>query len=387
MENNNIIIPKNVIRRKNKTKRSEIPTNIFAGSENSIPDKIFVYYKDDINLDIIDKAIKHRFLKLKEGIYNIRADIELLKNEKIETTTYASKHYYERKIQEKLTFMDSIKNDHQLNKYITETEYLIKSYKVNKDINIAEVYLNLANKYIKIEKIKQVKNNLTCRACDYELGNLIEERDGFFICPECNMLNNSLKPNKYVRDLENYNRNHEEDINNFIKIIDKFEGKNTLPIHEDLYKELDDYFIEREMRKGEYYRKLPYLENGKKKGTSRKLLWSALEKIGYNKYYDETSYIAHIYWGWKIPDLTLYRDQIIKDYQITQQIWNDIKKDYNRSASLGTQYRLYVHLLSVDYPYCDRDDFKIQDMVESLRLHNHAWERMCKEAKIKFYSV
>ena len=64
------------------------------------------------------------------------------------------------------------------------------------------------------------------------------------------MLNNSLKPNKYVRDLENYNRNHEEDINNFIKIIDKFEGKNTLPIHEDLYKELDDYFIEREMRKG-----------------------------------------------------------------------------------------------------------------------------------------
>ena len=51
-------------------------------------------------------------------------------------------------------------------------------------------------------------------------------------------------------------------------------------------------------------------------------------------------YIAHIYWGWKIPDLTLYRDQIIKDYQITQQIWNDIKKDYNRSASLGTQYRI-----------------------------------------------
>ena len=141
------------------------------------------------------------------------------------------------------------------------------------------------------------------------------------------------------------------------------------------------------METGEYYRNQPFTENGKKAGTSRKKLWMALEKLNYNQFYDETSYIAHIYWGWAIPDLSLYRDQIIKDYQNTQTVWNRIKHDYKRSASLGTQYRLYVHLLAVNYPYCEREDFKIQDMVESLRLHNHAWQRMCQEANVKYYPV
>ena len=39
---------------------------------------------------------------------------------------------------------------------------------------------------------------------------------------------------------------------------------------------------------------------------------SALEKIGYSQYYDEVSYIANVYWGWKLPDLTKYKDQINK---------------------------------------------------------------------------
>ena len=150
---------------------------------------------------------------------------------------------------------------------------------------------------------------------------------------------------------------------------------------------LDEYFLEKEMKIGHYYKMKPLNSEGKKDGTSKKILWNALEYLGFNQYYDEINYISHVYWGWKLPDLKLYRDQIIKDYQLTQQVWQKIKKDYKRSASLGTQYRLYVQLKAVGYPNCKREDFKIQEMVESLRLHNSAWERMCKECNIKFFPV
>lgn len=383
----NIFIPKDVLKKKNKNRRQEIPKNIFAGNENSIPDKIIVYYSDNIDLKIIDNAIKYRFNKLKAGIGDMKEDVKQLRREKNKNKLVAEKHALEKIIQEKLKFIDSIQNDILLQKYLDETTEIIKKYQECKDINIAELYLIKAENYINIERIKKIENNFTCKGCDYSLIKLSEDKDGFFVCPECSMLNQSLKPNKYVKDLENYNTTYDEDINNFVKIIDKFEGKNTISIHKELYQELDDYFIEKGMSSGQYYRDLPLLENGKKEGTSRRKLWSALEKLGHNQYYDETSYIANIYWGWDIPDLTLYRDQIIKDYQNTQQVWNNIKSDYKRSASLGTQYRLYVHLLAVNYPFCERDDFKIQDMVESLRLHNHAWQRMCQAANIKYYAV
>lgn len=384
---NNIFIPKGVLRKKNKVKRKNIPQNIFAGNEHSTPDKIVIYYKDTINLKLVDETIKFRFKKFKEGITTIEKDIMELRLQKEEKTTTWERHFMEKKIQEKLIFIDSIINDTALNNYIDQTKDIITKYNETKDITLAELYLNIAENYIFIEKIKKLDKKILCKGCNYDLLYMVEDQDGYIVCPECKTLNASLKPNKYIKDTENFNFNYEEDINNFIKIIDKFEGKNTICIHEELYEELDNYFVDKGMQKGEYYRNLPPLDNGKKEGTSRKKLWMALEKLGYNQYYDETSYISNIYWGWKIPDLSLYRAQIIKDYQNTQFVWNNIKSEYKRSASLGTQYRLYVHLLAVGYPHCERDDFKIQDMVESLRLHNHAWYRMCEATNVKFFEV
>ena len=384
---NKFFIPKDVLRKKNKNKRQELPRNIFAGNNNSVPDKIIIYYKDNIDIHIIDEAIKYKFSKLRSGLTDIKEEIKILQKDIENKTSMPEKNHAIKNIQNKLKFIDSIENEKYLNKYIDDTKLILEKYESNKDIAIAELFLVKANTYINIEKIKKIETNFLCKGCDYDLNNISEDNDGFYICPKCNNINNCLKPNKYIKDVDNFNYNYEEDINNFIKIIDKFEGKNTITIHEELYQELDKYFLEKNMENGEYYRNLPILENGKKIGTSRKKIWNALEKLGYNQYYDETSYIAHIYWGWKIPDLILYRDQIIKDYQNTQVVWNRIKQDYKRSASLGTQYRLYVHLLAVNYPYCERDDFKIQDMVESLRLHNNAWQRMCEEANVKYYEV
>jgi hypothetical protein len=384
---NNLIVPKNILKRKNKTERQKLPSNIFAGNEDSIPDKIIVYYSDKINIEQIDLAIRYKFNKSKEGIGDIINQIKDLEISKDVCKYNNEKYYYDKLIKEKSDILEDWKNDISLKKYINETSDIIEKYYETNDIKYAEYYLLKAGKYINIERIKKLENKFQCKGCKADLSDLNENLEGFYVCIECNSINQALKPTKYTKDLENYNSVYEEDITNFMKILDKFEGRNTVEIHNELYGELDEYFISKNMKNGEYYRNLPLLENGKKEGTNRKRLWSALEALGYNQYYDETSYIAHIYWGWKIPDLSLYRDQILKDYQNTQQVWSRIKHEYKRSASLGTQYRLYVHLLAVGYPYCERDDFKIQDMVESLRLHNHAWERMCQECNIKFYEV
>ena len=196
-----------------------------------------------------------------------------------------------------------------------------------------------------------------------------------------------MAPITYQRDFEKFNYFFDEDVNNFVKILDKFEGKTSLIIDNHLIELLDNYFLGLGMKKGSEIKKIPCNLDGKKDGTTRKLMWNALEYLNYSQYYDETSYICNIYWGWKLPDITKYRDQLIKDYQLTQNIWNSIKSEYKRSASLGTQFRLYVQLMAVGYPHCNRDDFKIQENIESLRLHNDAWKRMCEKCNIKYHYV
>lgn len=263
----------------------------------------------------------------------------------------------------------------------------INKYKANKNKELLEDYLDLCSSYIKVERIKTVKNNFKCVACGRDLEDLKEDCDGIVTCPVCNCINSYMKPAVYQRDFEKFNYYFDEDINNFVKILDKFEGKTNLILDNDFLTLLDDYFTNIGMKKGEEIRKMKCNLDGKKAGTSRKILWSALEKLGFSQYYDETSYICNIYWGWKLPDLTKYRDQLIKDYQLSQNIWNSIKIEYKRSASLGTQFRLYVQLMAVGYPHCNRDDFKIQENIESLRLHNDAWKRMCERCNIKYFYV
>lgn len=388
MNNSDIIIPKDIRGRRKKTKRSEIPTNFFIKPSEEIPDKIIIYYSKKINLEYIDKTILYKYEKIRNNIQNLSDNIKKLEQKLENSRINSEKIILEQDIIKNNEYVVKIKKDYYIKKYKNEAEYYIKNFNNDTTKEFFNEYIDIARHYINIDVIKKLEENIICTGCGFDLQDSCENTDGVFICPECNCINNFIKPIKHIKDTEHYlNISNDDDINNFVKVLSKFEGKNVSNIPDNLFGELDEYFIEKGFNSGEYYKNLPLDDEGKKKGTNKKILWQALESLGYNQYYDEINYITHIYWGWKLPNLNLYRDQIIKDYQITQQIWQKIKKDYKRSASLGTQYRLYVQLKAVDYPNCKREDFKIQDMVESLRLHNAAWERMCQEANIKFFPV
>ena len=334
---------KNILRKKEKNNRKDIPSRIIDDDMPEIPDKIRVIYENKINTSHIKEVIVHRLKRLNK--------------------------------------------EDRLKLFLEKENEFNNLYNSDKTKETAEIYLDFCSKFIMIERIKNISNEFKCKGCGVSLEDLHEEREGFLICDICSCINSYLIPNQYVRDIEKHMFYLDEDTNNFIKILDKFEGKTTLILDKSFFQMLDDYFLDIGGVKGEEIKKLPLNSKGKKDGTSRKMLWNALEKIGYSQYYDETSYIANLYWGWSLPDLKNYKDQILRDYQSTQNSWNLIKTEYKRTASLGTQYRLYVHLLAAGYPHCEKEDFKIQENVESLRLHNDAWKKMCEMSNVLYYHI
>ena len=334
---------KSILRKKEKNVRKEIPKKIINDDLEEIPEKIRVIYENKINTLHIKEIIIHRLKKTKQL-------------EKLET-------------------------------FISEEKKYSEIYHEKKCKDTSELYLDLCSKYIRIERIKNISTEFKCKGCGIPLENLSEEKEGVLICDICNCINSYLIPNQYTRDIEKNMFYLDEDSNNFLKILDKFEGKTSLILDEYFFQKLDEYFVNINVPKGEEIRKLPLNSKNKKDGTNKKMLWTALEKIGYSQYYDETSYITNVYWGWELPNLKNYKDQILKDYQNTQNVWNNIKFEYKRTASLGTQYRLYVHLVAVNFPGCEKEDFKIQENVESLRLHNDAWKQMCELCNLEYRCV
>ena len=68
-----------------------------------------------------------------------------------------------------------------------------------------------------------------------------------------------ISPYNYFKDVE-YGKSVDEDVSNFSKILDKFEGKNAIDIDKDLITKLDNFFLSRDLEKGSYYKALPLNE-------------------------------------------------------------------------------------------------------------------------------
>ena len=334
-----------ILRKRTKNKRIEIPKNDFYSRDEEIPDTIKVIYTNKIDTEQINKIIIS-----------------------------------------KLTKIEKIKDKE---KYHRETENIICLLTGDEKNNVylIEKYLDICSRYIRLERIKHVTNKFLCKGCSVELENITEDIDGHVVCEICNCINSYLVPNSYFRDIEKSPSGFDEDLNNFSRILDKFEGKCLVNFPSNFFQKLDDYFRSIDFPTGKSIKEKPLNHKGKKENTSKKILWNALEKIGYSHFYEDSSYICHMYWGWELPDLSNYRDKMLQDYQDTQNAWNIIKIEYKRTASLGTQFRLYVQLMAVNYPNCDRDDFKLQENVESLRLHNEAWKKMCEMCTINYFHV
>lgn len=354
----------------------EIPEDMFLAGIQKVPEHITIKYNklEDIDIGKIDETIKHKFGMKKEKLKEIKEEICELKK-KLEKSKGKEKENLLSSISELEEDRDGYQEGKLMAKYISDTEEYLKENNVAK-------YLKKAKRYITLELIKRLEDQGNiCANCKFDMTDLAEYTEGKYVCPNCYCITNSMTSVVYDRDIDKYNMTGDDDTINFSQILDRFEGKLAPYPPESLYEELDEYFKASKLKiTSEDVEKVEKID-GRAKGTSKRIMWMALEKTGNSQQYDNVNYIVYRYWGWDLPDIEKYRSKIMKDYKATQIVWNRIKPEYNRKASLGTQFRLYVHLKSAGFP-CDREDFKIQEDISSLRLHNDAWRRMSEECDI-----
>jgi hypothetical protein len=378
------------------------------------PDLVRGTYSTDLNINKIHEAILTRFKYFDDSIDKLDEQLKYL----IELSNDDSKPDNEIKmiiqqIDKLKNKMYDYKNKISYTKYLKEVIPLLEKYNrvasndskgiiffiknkekekddiINYRLRIIRDYLDIAKDYIRIEINQKFNIKVSCPGCGLDLTKIfIDEDSGLSVCPSCGYEKESISHNSNYKDtlrLNSSNRNNYDDCENFRKALYRFQGKQNNRPPVKLYEQLDVYFIRINKPIGSEILKLPLSEDGKKKGTSREMMFEALADTNNSAFYDDINLILHIYWGWELPNISHLEEKIMEDYINTQQVYNSIAKK-DRNASLNIQFRLYVHLKAVDFP-CTKDDFKIQTSRDSLIFHNEIWKEMCEKTGIKFHPV
>lgn len=179
-----------------------------------------------------------------------------------------------------------------------------------------------------------------------------------------------------------------EDLGNFIKRIDAFEGKQRSKPPQAVYQSLSNYLETRyQINCDEIRTRFPLTDDGKKEGTSIAMLCDALYRTRHSNHYKDVEWIAHVLWGWRLADITTdgLRQQLIADYITTQKIYEEIK-DPTRVSSLNVNIRLWFHLNARGYE-CKITDFKSVSSVKSIEYHERMLSTICERTGFKYIPI
>jgi hypothetical protein len=375
-------------------------------NEKDIPETIIVKYSDDYNILELDVIIRRRLELIK------RRDLNELKKkldeENINMAQIQTGIERKQSLKNKINYLKRIEDleaDIDLHNYNRQSEFLIKKYKQigvkkkiinfgnneNKVINendnyrlkIITKYLEIARHYIQIIISKENTPNAYCNGCKNKLPEFVDET-GIQRCLYCGTEKVYLNRSTMNTDNEtqsSINHNDYDDRETFYKSLLRFQGKQTNRIPKRLWSLLDNYFNNLGIPTGEVIKKLTPNPDGSKQGTSRAMMMKALHELGFVDCYEDINLVCNIYWGWVLPDITHLEDIIMEHYDITQKVFEKIKK--GKQSSLNAEYRLFKHLELVGYS-CKEDDFKIIKTRDTLENCENKWRQMCEGAGLKF---
>jgi hypothetical protein len=240
-------------------------------------------------------------------------------------------------------------------------------------------YLNIAKDYISINIMKISDDIMRCFGCGSSF-DLIESDEvcGNHHCSVCG-LQRDITSSSFGSSMSSkcsLTRNNYEDRDNFFKAVRRYQGKQSNKIPESLYETLDEYFNKYGMPVSAVIKERLLDKNGRREGSSRNLLFRALFDINRSAYYEDVNLIGHIYWGWTLPDVSDLESIIMEDYDLSQHIFERIKKD--RKSCLNSQYRLFKHLQRLGHS-CSESDFKIITTRDIIEYHELIWRQICEE--------
>lgn len=389
---------------------------MYSQSLEHPPDLVRGSYTTDLNITKIHEAIETRFAFFKSIVPNMKKEVQYLEK-RLETEKKVLNLNDIRKIRKDIeeleTKIQDYENEISFKEYSNKVELLLKEYekvasnsskglvvfkkkaeedsedKIKYRLKIIQDYLEYAKDYIRLEITHKISMKALCPVCKLDFSNIyIDEFSGLLTCPECGYEQENISHYSTFKDSQRVNignRNNYDDCENFRKVLMRFQGKQFNRPPNKLYEQLDEYFRKIGKPIGEEIQKLALTPEGKKKGTSRQMMFEALGETNNSAYYDDINLIMHNYWGWELPDISELEDKIMEDYMATQQVYNAIAHK-DRNASLNIQFRLYVHLKAIGYP-CSKEDFKIQTSRDSLEFHQEMWRIMCEKTGLKFHPV
>jgi len=252
-------------------------------------------------------------------------------------------------------------------------------------LKIIQKYLLICEYYIKLNLHFIIPSINNCPVCSESISNWIENEEGITIC-KCGYEKILPYSNQSYNDANRIDigiKNNYDDLSSFIKRMDAFEGKQDYKLPKELYKQLNKYFISKDLPSTEEIKMYPLLPNGKKDKTSIKLLIEGLLSTNNPTYYKDLEVIAHELWGWKLGCLDNYRENMIKDYKDTQLVYEKIKQ---RESSLNINLRLFWHLKARGYP-CEYIDFKTITSQTSIEYHITMFKEMCRQTGVKYTPI
>ncbi len=362
-------------------------------------------YKDDLNILQVHQIVLRR-LKSFGGEYldTLKEEFDSVKVEISKPQTIINRRITNQRMIELENEINQISESIKLKKYIAESSDLLYQYKIigpkqttvdflnsakstscdNADIRhyIIGTYLDIVCKYIKIDALRLIEFDNCCHICGSSLSQLNQIEDELNFCPMCNVevkippkINSSeSEANDQARPRKISDRY--EDKGNFIKAVECYKGHPKHPPPMEVYDQLDQYFLER---------RLPYLTRSEVKihgydiDDCKKILHTAMQEIGYPKY-ENYNLITNVYWGRPLPNIDHLNDQILHDYDVSQEVYIDVKG--NRTSSINTQFRLFCLLKNLGWD-CSIDEFKIVVSKKSVDWHKETWIKICTTLKWK----
>jgi hypothetical protein len=265
-----------------------------------------------------------------------------------------------------------IKIDHSKRRTEDMNNMTINDYQ---RLQVIRQYLDIASTYINFQYYPDCKVTIKpcCESCSRPLGKAM---DGEWHCP-CGFTTYKIRDTSAVNKGESEYRPE----TTFVKELTYFQGRENMPLPEDLHDKLDIYFRSKGIIRHEVL-KSPLDKYGKRKGTSLRLMIEALKAIGYPNLYKRANSIGRDYFGWQLLNLDPYMDDILYIYRKIQKAYKKIPR--TRKSNINTQGTLYRILRIIGLPVRD-DDFKLCTTYKSNDECELLWKKTCEVAKIPYY--
>ena len=335
-----------------------------------------------------NKEIEENRIKQIMNMVDRKNSLKLIDKYKNEIENIEKNEYLNNYVNQVSELIDIYRNLGTISKVISFKTTKIDENKKNEIIDekqeyrqrVISRYLDIARHYINLDIVRESDNNYKCLVCNLNFENteIYDSNSYKFYCPNCNTEKQLISRSAYYKDstrISTSSKNNYEDRENFEKSLKRYQGKQPVKFNQSLFISLDNFFKSYDGKYiSENVKKLPLDHRGRRLDTNKDLMYKALFDTGNAIHYEDINLICHLYWGWKLPDVSHLEDDIMNDYDLSQKVYESIKTD--RKSCLNTQYRLFRHLRRRGHN-CRADDFKIVKTRDILEYHENMWEQIC----------